>query len=406
MTHPVKRAARHLMRTAVAATPAWILQRALPHHQRLDASRRTPAVQPPSTGIRLLVAPTNTAGQGWAMARAAEVLSDVGARTVGIVPAGGGFGYPADQVVTPAEYRWSTQWQRAQRRAVLAGFTHALVESGRPLFGDTFARPVEADLRAMDAAGISVALYFHGSEVRLPSRHLARTPDSPFAPGLWPLTPALEHQARRMHTLAQKFAGAVFVSTPDLLLDVPFATWLPVSVDPAAWVTLRAPFSTPGGPPIVSHVPSNAIVKGTDLIEPLLLRLHDEGVIRYAPLRGLQASEMVDAYQGADIVLDQFRIGTYGVAACEAMAAGRIVISNLGDQVRAEAERQLGEAVPIIESTAHELEEVLRGVIADPEAVLPLAERGPHFVRRHHDGRRSAEVLTPWLKGSRREPGP
>ncbi|MEN9620530.1 MAG: hypothetical protein RL499_723, partial [Actinomycetota bacterium] len=102
----------------------------------------------------------------------------------------------------------------------------------------------------------------------------------------------------------------------------------------------------------------------------------------------------------ADIVLDQFRIGTYGVAAIEAMASGRYVISNVGDYVRAEAERQLGEPVPIIEATAATLEQVLRDVVANPEAYRPLVDRGPAFARRYHDGRRAAEVLSEWLTGS------
>ena len=391
---------RSAARAAAAIVPPALLTRALPPAQRFDRAHPTPAITPPDAAIRLLVAPTNTAWQGWAAARAAEHLEGVGARTSGIVPAGGGFGFVSDQEVPPAEYRWSARWQRAQRRAVLGGFTHVLLESGRPLFGDAFARPVEADIAALRRAGIAVALMLHGSEVRLPSRHLARLPDSPFAPGLWSATPALEVQARRTAALAAAFDGPVFVMTPDLLLDIPEATWLPVTIDPAQWVSARAPFTQLDGPPIVSHVPSSAVVKGTDLIEPVLLRLHDEGLIRYSPIRGLKASEMPAAYTGADIVLDQFRIGTYGVAAVEAMAAGRFVISNVGDQVRGEVERQLGETVPIIEATAATLEQVLRAVVADPEAYRAEVERGPGFARRHHDGRRAAEVLSTWLTGS------
>ncbi len=400
MIESVKRTGRAVLRALVGIIPPGVLNRALPRAQRFDLNRPTPAPTPPSAPVRLLVAPTNTASQGWAFARAAEKLPGVGSRTSCIVPARGGFDFPSDQSVPPTEYRWSTRWQRAQRRAVLGGFTHVLLESGRPLFGDTFARPVEDDLRALRRAGVSVALLFHGSEIRLPSRHLERMPDSPFAPGLWGLTPVLEAQALRMHALADAFDGPVFVTTPDLLIDLPHAVWIPVTIDPGQWTASRAPFTELDGPPTVSHVPSNAVVKGTDLIDPVLTRLHDEGLVRYLPISGLKASEMNAAYTSADIVLDQFRIGTYGVAACEALAAGRVVISNLGEQVRAEAERQLGETVPIIEATADTLEHVVRDVVSDFQAYRTLVERGPDFVRRHHDGRRAAELLSVWLTGS------
>ncbi|MBX9472730.1 glycosyltransferase [Microcella sp.] len=391
---------RSVARAAAGLAPAALVNRVLPPGQRFDWAHPTPAISPPDADIRVLVAPTNTAWQGWAAARAAEHLEGVGARTSGIVPAGGGFGFLSDQEVPPAEYRWSSRWQRAQRRAVLGGFTHVLLESGRPLFGDAFARPVEADIAALRRAGVSLALMLYGSEVRLPSRHLARMPDSPFAPGLWSATPALEAQALRTAALAAAFDGPVFVATPDLLLDVPEATWLPITIDPTQWESARAAFTHLDGPPIVSHVPSSAVVKGTDLIEPVLTRLHDEGLIRYSPIRGLKASDMPAAYTGADIVLDQFRIGTYGVAAVEAMAAGRFVISNVGEQVRGEVERQLGETVPIIEATASTFEQVLRAVVADPEVFRAEVDRGPGFARRHHDGRRAAEVLSAWLTGS------
>ena len=396
----VSNSVRAAARVALTIAPSALLNRLLPVGQRFDRAQPTPAITSPATAVRLLVAPTNTASQGWAVARAVERLGGVGARTSGIVPRGGGYGFLADQEVPPNEYRWSARWHRAQRRAVLDGFTHVLLEAGRPLFGDAFARSVDTDIAALRRAGIGVALLFHGSELRLPSRHLARMPDSPFAEGFWSSTPTLEVQAVRNRALADSFDGPMFVATPDLLLDLPQAVWLPVTIDPAQWSSPRAAFTGLDGAPIVSHVPSSAVVKGTDLIEPMLTRLHDEGVIRFAPIRGLKASEMPAAYTGADIVLDQFRIGTYGVAAVEAMAAGRFVISNVGEQVRGEVEQQLGETVPIIEATAGTLEQVLRDVVADPEAVRPLVDRGPGFVERHHDGRRAAEVLSTWLTGS------
>ncbi len=45
----------------------------------------------------------------------------------------------------------------------------------------------------------------------------------------------------------------------------------------------------------------------------------------------MPADAMPEVYGGADIVLDQFPLGTYGVAACEALVAGRLVVSHVSD---------------------------------------------------------------------------
>ncbi|HEX6918545.1 MAG TPA: hypothetical protein VF140_10720, partial [Phycicoccus sp.] len=49
--------------------------------------------------------------------------------------------------------------------------------------------------------------------------------------------------------------------------------------------------------------------------------------------------------------------------------------------------------LPVTEAPPDVLEEVVRDVIAERDAYRPLAARGVDFVRRTHDGRRSARVL-------------
>ncbi len=142
--------------------------------------------------------------------------------------------------------------------------------------------------------------------------------------------------------------------------------------------------------PIVVHAPSKAIVKGSDLIDPVLTRLDAEGVIRYRRVHGVPAAGMPAIYREADIVLDQFRIGNYGVAACEALAAGRVVVSHVSPQVRDAVLTYSGRTLPIIESRAAGLEATLRHLIDRPEEAMAAAVSGPEFVRGLHDGGRSA----------------
>lgn len=102
-------------------------------------------------------------------------------------------------------------------------------------------------------------------------------------------------------------------------------------------------------------------------------------------------------YADADIVLDQFVLGIYGVAACEAMASGRIVMSHVDDFTRAQVRERTGLELPVHEATIESLETELRLAAAEPKTFDKLRAAGPEFVRAVHDGRRSAAALTPFL---------
>ena len=98
----------------------------------------------------------------------------------------------------------------------------------------------------------------------------------------------------------------------------------------------------------------------------------------------------------ADVVLDQFALGSYGVLAAQAMAAGRIVVGHVVEPVRA----RLGNTLPIVEARQHNLEQVLEQLIEDRERCRELAVQGPEFVHRYHDGTYAAKVLADFVVGS------
>ncbi|MEK8228004.1 hypothetical protein NKG05_20815 [Oerskovia sp. M15] len=87
--------------------------------------------------------------------------------------------------------------------------------------------------------------------------------------------PVLEELTQTNRQVLESLGLPVFVSTPDLLLDVPGATWCPVVVEPGTWRTEETPLHR--ARPLVVHAPSRAVIKGTALIEPVLRALHDEG---------------------------------------------------------------------------------------------------------------------------------
>jgi hypothetical protein len=346
-----------------------------------------------TTPVRMLVGPTNSAGQGHAWAQAAKTLPDVSAVAFSLHRKGQ-FQF-ADDYGVPLAWFGQPRWQRAQEQYVVENSTHVMVESLRPIFGARGVSDASADIETMLGKGINVSLLFHGSDIRLPSRHAKRERWSPFTPGD-ELTDRLEPQARRHAELVESLQLPVFVSTVDLLDDVPNAQWLPVAIDPAPWQQAARPLFS-GAKPVVAHVPSNAKLKGTEEIDAVLTQLHDSGVVEYRRITGVPHEQMAGVIGDADIVVDQLRIGLYGVAAAEALAAGRIVVSYVGDAVRHRVRTLTGREVPIVEADPDTLGDVVTGLIADRDAAAERAAAGPGFVAELHDGRRSAEVLRSWL---------
>lgn len=342
----------------------------------------------PDTEVRVYVGPTNYAAQGWSWARSLDgAVGSVGARNMAVaVP--GGFSFAADTEVPVAVYHRSREWQERELEAVL-GFTHVLFEAERPLFGRLFSRDVAQEARELAARGISTAFMCHGTDIRLPSTHVDQTPWSPYLePGLY--LDRYEAEARRNRALLDSLGRPTFVSTPDLLIDVPYATWCPVVVDPDRWAR---PAPTQRERLVVVHVPSHTTIKGTQLIRPALERLAAEGVVDYREITGVPSADMPEIFAGADVVLDQFRLGSYGVAACEAMASGRVVLGHVLPQVRDVVRATTGLELPVVEATPDTVEEVLRGMAADPDRRRSIGAQGAEYVREVHDGRLSAAVL-------------
>jgi len=336
---------------------------------------------------RVLVAPVNYSGQATAWARALEQADPaISARSMAVdVP--GGFDFAADLVVPVATFHNDRDWQRRQFEAA-SNATHVLIEAAEPLFGRLLGRSVAAQSQELGRLGVDVAFLAHGTDVRLPSRHIARHHLSHYAdPSIY--VPRAEQLARRNIALLEASGRPLFVSTPDLLIDLPTARWCPVVVDPSRWALPRGPRVSPLR---VIHTPSVGTVKGTALILPALERLAAEGVIDLTLVQGVASQRMPAIMADADVLVDQFRIGSYGVAACEAMAAGCVVVSHVTEEVRTHVQKIARRPLPIVEATTESLEHVLRGLVDDTD-LDALRVSSAEFVETVHDGRLAARAL-------------
>ncbi|MFI1047574.1 glycosyltransferase family 4 protein [Streptomyces griseoruber] len=343
------------------------------------------------TRIRLGLGPANYAGQGAAYAQAITRLNpDVSVEVV-MNKRPESFDYPADVYVDATRLReLNVQLQQVER--IVGRYTHLLVDAFMPVFGQLNGPSIAGDLDALKQARIKVALLAHGSDIRHPVRHMERHAFSLFHDAPEGIAEKLRVKAELNRRIAQEAGLPLYVTTPDLLEDLPSATWAPLVVDVAGWATDRPVMERKR--PLVLHAPSKRWTKGTDRIMPVLTELHDEGLIEFRLAEGIPWAEMRELVQGCDFVLDQFTTGSYGTFAVEAMAAGKPVVAYISDGVKAATDG----ALPIVDATPDTLREVIRSLVDDREGTARIGRRSVDFARTYHDGSWTAQVLSDFLK--------
>ncbi|MER5606706.1 glycosyl transferase family 1 [Micromonospora tulbaghiae] len=341
--------------------------------------------------IRLGLGTANYAGQLSALAVAITTArADVGVELVMAKPPAT-YRYPADRYLNyPGEHRLDVQIARAER--VLGWYTHLIVDAFRPVLGRANGDDIAADLPALRRARLKVALLAHGSEIRHPDAHLERHAESAFRDAPEDLIGQLTAVAERNRRTAEESGLPFFVTTPDLLDDVPSATWAPLIVDVDAWACDRPVLER--ARPVVLHAPSKRWTKGTDRLLPRLQELHDRRIIELRLVEGLPHHEMRRQVQECDIVVDQLVMGSYGTFSCEGMAAGRVVVAYLSEGPH----RAAGVRPPIANATPGTLVKAIESLLDDRPAAVALAAEGTRYVRDHHDGRRTAEVFDAFLR--------
>jgi len=344
-----------------------------------------------SRPTRMLVGPVNYAGQGYRWSRAVESTGTVSA--VNYVHAGNNLlQYPADYTVTWRTSEHSRAWQRSMLDAISENYTHVLIEACFPILGGMFSGDLRRQTALLQERGVRVGIVGHGNDVRLPSTHLETTPWSLFIDSDdWvPADLAEKAVAANLEAIAD-LAVPTFVSTAGLLADLPQAHLLGVVIDQQQWLNDEPVLERDRIR--VIHAPTNPHGKGTPLIVPTAQRLHDEGLIEFIQLDRVPNHEMPAVMASADVVLDQFRVGDYGVAACESMTSGRVVLAHVTEQVRGEVEGHAGMPLPIPETTPDTLEDVLRDIVARRGEYRAMARTGKDYVARLHNGDFSRDQL-------------
>lgn len=357
-----------------------------------------PVAKAEGGSVRLLIAPLNSASQGYYWARAAELLPGVSACALAFDNGTPGMRTAPDVAVDERVGRSSYLWAKRQRKEILGGFTHVLYEAERPILSGYYGGDLTAEVRDLQSNGIKVGFISHGSDIRIPSKHTELELWSPFATSLDGLTEALEKNSVRNLDVLNSIGAPSFVSTPDLLQYAPNAKWLPTLTDPAPWRNLSR-LKVGKGKPVVLHVPSQSALKGTAAIDAALHKLEVDGLVEYRTARDVAYLEMPSLIESADIVVDQVSMGLYGISSVEAMIAGRIVIAQVGDYIRDYIRGETGWEVPIIEANPETIGRVVTDIVENQDAWVSLANEGRAFAQNVHSPLRVADTLRGFLLG-------
>lgn len=264
----------------------------------------------------------------------------------------------------------------------------------RPLlFNKDFGFPSGFDLILLKAMGKRVFYHFRGSEIRLASIFKEATPynyvDEQLScdDGTMPFCFAeIDQKAFRDFVLG--VCDDVFVNDPELQCYVPNARIVPRAID-FTNLTYEESKSIRSIPLIV-HAPSRSGVKGSQYVLNAIEQLKQEGLaFDFKLVQNMPHEEAMAVYRDASIIVDQLRIGWYGVLAVEGMAIGKAVVSYIRNDLR----HYLPYPPPLAYANPENIINVLRYLLLNPDAVASYGEAGQKFAREYHNADTIAKNL-------------
>jgi hypothetical protein len=338
-----------------------------------------------SADVRVVVGPTNVAGQGFQIAKSLRDISGIDA--VNFMLDNNSFRFTTDLSI-PSE-GWISSLSkaiggRADYWPEIDLRTHVISEYFDAFRNRNGIRSWSLDCKVSQAQGQLVSVVAHGSDIRVPSVHAELDELSPHRK-LSKSYNALLEQITKRNLENSRMADATFVSTRDLLHFMPNATWLPAIVGSELFKTA---LPTPSERPIVMHLPSDPRFKGSEYIVPVLEKLHSQGVIRYRGMVASSHEQVIRAINRSHVLVDQIGVGHYGAIGVEAMASGRAVMAYMGS---------LGADGPVINIRPETIESELVILANDLELQARTYKLSREFAEKFHNGNASVKALEPFL---------
>ena len=259
-------------------------------------------------------------------------------------------------------------------------------------FGRSLA-PLGLDIYLIKILGKASVVEFWGSDIRIPE---VAASDNPYVARL-----GKNHEYGDMESYARsrrtqsRFARAGFeclVSSEELL------PYVQRDLFPQARFARQRVLTEEYAPrypnphkrrPLVVHSTSARLYKGTPSVVAVVERLQRVLDLEFVVNHHRPRAEALKTVGGADIFLDQFLVGGYGLAAVEAMAFGKPVVC----YVKPSLESQYPPDLPIVNANQDNLSEVLERLVTDGRLRREIGKRGRAYAEKHHDAHKIAHQL-------------
>ncbi len=194
---------------------------------------------------------------------------------------------------------------------------------------------------------------------------------------------------------AARWRVSLFCELADFVIGADSATWQFLPRDDARFRgfpvdcgELRPAVSTRNEIPVIVHAPNHRNVKGTDILVDAVRCLQKMGIqCELRLVENVARESALHMYAEADVVADQFCIGSYGLFALEAMALGKPVLTYLDREmlanpvychplVNTQKENIVGvlAALLLLPELRHRLGAAGRSSVERFDAVAPMAE--------------------------------
>lgn len=142
--------------------------------------------------------------------------------------------------------------------------------------------------------------------------------------------------------------------------------------------------------PLIIHSPTAKVGKGSNLIIPIIQELKKEYDFDFMLLHDMSREKVLEIMQKADIYIDQIIVGSYGMAAMEAMSFGKPVMCYIMPQV---FEAGLSEECPIVNTSPDNLKKQLIKLITNPQLRHDIGIKSREFAEKFHDVEKVSSLL-------------
>ena len=133
--------------------------------------------------------------------------------------------------------------------------------------------------------------------------------------------------------------------------------------------------------PLIVHSPSAKVTKGTPYVLQAIENLKDKYNFEFKLIHNLPRSEALKLVSQADIFLDQFILGSYGLASIEAMAMGKPTLCYIKPYMQTVYPNDL----PIVNANPDNLTEKLGFLLENPLMRNQLGKQSRAYTEKHND---------------------